>query len=259
MNPKLTVLLATVAVLLAACSEHVAVPPKRTTTAPAGSTTVTPPTAPIPPDTGVPSTPYSSGSTPPARSGNGGTPTNPNPNPTPTPTQPACTPIAGSGPHSQWVPPNPLKHPVCSAQEAQVVAACFTLGGQYCNQLSAVNPNCVTCAVSSAGSPTYGALVQYDQYHAAAPNIAGCISALTGNISNTSCGAAWLAEDDCEYASCAHCAQQDYAACTAAAATTTCAQTAAAAACAQQALGICVRGSSDVDIAINMIGLFCMP
>jgi hypothetical protein len=157
-----------------------------------------------------------------------------------------------------WVPPNPLRRPACTAQEASIVASCFTLGGQYCNALSSVRPTCQTCAIVDASSPTYGALVQTDPYSPAELNIPGCVSALTGDVSANSCGARLMAESNCELSACSQCADADLDACLDAAARTTCAAQYQAASCADGPLATCIHGNSLVDQATYLVSLFCM-
>lgn len=170
----------------------------------------------------------------------------------------ACQPLAVGGPASPWVQPNPVQRHVCSAAEAQVVATCFTLGGQYCQNLNAVNPACQSCAVTPAASPTYGALVQVDQSSPAQPNITGCVGALTGNPTASGCGAKLESEIECEANACARCADADRGACANQAAATVCAAQRQASSCADQALATCLQGQSAADQAINLVAIFCM-
>lgn len=234
-----------------ACSEHVVAVPRRTP--PAASSTASPPVA-----AGTPAIPFA-GTSP-------GTPPPPTPMPRPgvntPPVPPAtltCAPIATPVSPIPWVPPNPLHQPVCTPQEASIVATCFTLGGQYCNALPNISPQCQTCAVVPGNSPRYGALIQVDPSRPAELNVEGCVSALTGDGSATSCGARLLAESVCETNACNHCSTDaEFDQCNRAAASTTCASQAAAAACADAPLATCVQGKSRVEQATHLVALFCM-
>lgn len=171
-----------------------------------------------------------------------------------------CPPIATPASPIPWVMPNPLHQPVCTAQEAAIVASCFLLGGQNCNALPQISPYCQACAVVPGNAARYGALIQFDPSRPAELNVSGCVGAVSGNASATGCGARLLAEEECEMAACNHCnTEPEYLACMRSAAATTCAPQAAAAACADGPLTVCVRGNSAVEQATHLIALFCMP
>ncbi len=228
----------------AACSEHVVAPAKRS--ADDGGV--------LGNGAGVPTIPFTGNPQP-----SNPRLTNPTGNPTTgNPTTATCQPLAVNAPLSPWVPPNQVQRHVCSQAEAQVVAACFTLGGQYCQNLGAVNQACQACAVTPAASPTYGALVQIDQNSPAQPNITGCVGALTGNPTASGCGAKLEAEVECEANACARCSDQDRGACANQAATTVCGAQRAASSCADQVLGTCLQGQTAADQAFNLVAIFCM-
>lgn len=169
----------------------------------------------------------------------------------------ACTPQQVSGLQVLWRPPSPRQQ-VCTQQEAMAIATCF-FNNQNCQ--TTVSAQCHHCAVSSpTTSSTYGAII-VDETGQREPevNVEGCVATLTGDTSATGCGGRLKATYACESAACTQCTDSSQLAnCQRAAAQGPCAQQAQASAQCESTASQCMSGSSEAEVAFNLIQMFCM-
>lgn len=176
--------------------------------------------------------------------------------PTPQTQGGACTPTSTGTPEVVWRPPH-RQQGACTQQEAAAIATCF-FNNQNCDQ--PVTANCHTCAVSSpTASQTFGAII-VDETGQREPevNVEGCVAAMTNDTSASGCGARLKMTYACESAACSRCDAQGLAACQRAAATGPCAQYAQQSAQCESVASQCMAGTTEAEVAMNLIQLFCM-
>jgi hypothetical protein len=168
-----------------------------------------------------------------------------------------CAPQPVSPMTPPWKEPHPLHQNVCSPSDAAAIANCF-VAGQSCDQPVLVT--CFQCAKSGLASPYASPLLSDAQGKPAGLNVAGCVGLLAGDGSANGCGPKLEAKVACTSEACAACADEaSTKACAGAAATGVCAAQAAAAQCADPYLAECRKGESVLEIAFNLVALFCGP
>jgi hypothetical protein len=171
----------------------------------------------------------------------------------------SCAPQPVTAPAPAWVPPHPLHGNVCSPQDGAAIVSCLLLG-QSCNV--PVSLACHVCAVSGDTSATSAALIVHDpgSGKAAELNIAGCVGAASGDPSSAGCGARLAVKEWCFASACAACPDPASSqACTSQAAAGVCATANAEAQCAAPYLAECVQGTTQLEIAFNLVKVFCGP
>lgn len=171
----------------------------------------------------------------------------------------ACTPQAATPPAATWIPPHALHRNVCTPQEAAAIVSCF-VQNQNCDVL--VSSACHQCAVSGDTTGYSSALIIHDQNPSRGPelNVEGCVAAMSGDPSATGCGPKLVAKYACEAAACSTCADPTSAQqCAAQSDTTTCATQNTAAQCAGPYMSQCVQGTTDLEVAFNLVKTFCGP
>ncbi len=114
----------------------------------------------------------------------------------------ACSPTDNSGSFTpKWTPPRQPNPSACSDQQiADYFAFCYdpnTSNTTKCSQFTSQSPNkaCVSCISSKQTDAAYGVLISTGGV--AYANVAGCIALLTGDTSDTGCGAKEWASTDC--------------------------------------------------------------
>lgn len=177
----------------------------------------------------------------------------------PPPSDGGCAPQPVTAPVATWIPPHVLHSNVCTPQEVAAIVSCF-VQGQSCNV--AVSIACHSCAVSGDTTPYASAVIVHDRSSGKTPelNIAGCVGAASGDPSVSGCGAKLAAKDACIAASCARCTDQaGLQHCSTQAGTTVCATENAGAQCAAPYLAQCVQGTTQLEVAFNLVKVFCGP
>jgi hypothetical protein len=161
-------------------------------------------------------------------------------------------------PATPWIPPHALRRNVCTPQEATSIVKCMFQQQDCQAQVSAA---CHACSVTSMSDPYSGALVVSQQGQPPSINVEGCIAALAGDTSAAGCGPKYVARFDCEANACSQCQQdeQAFVACADQADRTVCATQTAAAQCAEPYLNTCFNGQSYLEVAFNLIKIFCGP
>lgn len=158
-----------------------------------------------------------------------------------------------------WKPPHALRRNVCTPQEAAAIVQCF-VQKQNCQVL--VSSACHQCAVSGDTTPYSSALIVHDQNPGQAPelNIEGCVAAAAGDPSATGCGPKLQAKYTCAASACTGCTDPTgYQTCAQQADTTVCATQNQAAQCAAPYIGQCVQGTTELEVAFNLVKVFCGP
>jgi hypothetical protein len=156
-----------------------------------------------------------------------------------------------------WVPPHALRRNICSPQESQTIANCF-FGQQDCQ--TKVTAECHQCAISATNAPQSSAIIVDPATMAPALNVEGCVAGLQGDITPNGCGAKLAQMYSCEETSCGTCQNDDdWGVCADAADQATCATSVSAASCATPYLDTCIAGATDIDVAANLIRIFCGP
>lgn len=171
----------------------------------------------------------------------------------------ACTPQTATPPSIIWKAPHALHRNVCTPQEAAAIVSCFV---QNQNCYVPVSSACHQCAVSGDSTAYSSALIVHDQNPSLAPelNVEGCVGALAGDTSANGCGPKLAAKYQCEAASCTGCADAtSYQTCATSADNSTCATANTAAACAAPYVGQCVQGTTELEVAYNLVKVFCGP
>jgi len=170
----------------------------------------------------------------------------------------ACVPQNKPATPTPWQQPHALRRNVCSPQEATSIVKCLFQQQDCQAQVSAA---CHACSVSSPADPYAGALIVSKQGETPAINVEGCIAALSGDISANGCGPKYVARFECEANACEHCVQdeQAFVACADQADRSVCAAQAAAATCADPYLATCFNGENYLEVAFNLIKIFCGP
>jgi hypothetical protein len=170
-----------------------------------------------------------------------------------------CSPQPITAPAPVWIPPHALHRNVCTPQEAAAIVSCF-VENQNCQVL--VSSACHQCAVSGDTTPYSSALILHDQNPGKAPelNIEGCVGAVAGDPSAAGCGPRLAAKYSCSASSCGGCADPTgFQTCSAQADTSVCATANANAQCAAPYMSQCVQGSTELEVAFNLVKVFCGP
>jgi hypothetical protein len=170
----------------------------------------------------------------------------------------SCPPRPVTPPPIKWIPPHALHGNVCTPQDAAAIASCF-VQAQSCEVL--VSATCHGCAVSGDSSASSAALIVHDQSgNTDELNIAGCVGALSGDPSASGCGAKLAARDACITSACTACTDSaSLSSCATRAATTVCAAANADAQCAAPYLPQCNQGTTELEVAFNLVRVFCGP
>jgi len=169
-----------------------------------------------------------------------------------------CAPRPVTAP-AMWIPPHALHSNLCTAQDAAAITSCF-VQGQGCDVV--VSATCRACAVSGDTAQYSSALIVHDQSSARplALNIAGCVGAVSGDLSAGGCGAKLAAKEACTASSCAGCTDPiEFQSCAAQAEASVCAAANAGAQCAAPYMAQCVQGTTELEVAFNLVTLFCGP
>jgi hypothetical protein len=148
--------------------------------------------------------------------------------------QPAstCSAPAGGACAPQAIPMfSPVQHPprvvhgACTAAQIdQIVEACFGEDMSSCSSLifNSANTTCYECMVTSAGSASYGPVINGGEVQGLALNTAGCLQLV--DPCQGPCAAIAAAEEECEAASCGGaCTAEDFDQCSTLATQCTCA------------------------------------
>lgn len=170
-----------------------------------------------------------------------------------------CAPQTVTTPTIMWKAPHALHRNVCTPQEAAAIVSCF-VQNQNCNVL--VSSACHQCAVSGDATPFSSALIVHDQNPSLAPelNVEGCVGEMAGDGSANGCGPKLAAKYQCEQSSCAGCTDAtSYQSCAAQSDTGSCATANTTAQCAAPYLGQCVQGTTELEVAYNLVKVFCGP
>ena len=116
-----------------------------------------------------------------------------------------------------WVPPRPWHQDKCTPAEVeQFAVACFDgdPAAPVCTEFVKDHPDCYACATSLDTDPARGPIVFFAESTYRELNFVGCVANALGDVSATSCGAAYGMSDDCARLSCAGClpvaVQADY-------------------------------------------------
>ncbi len=169
-----------------------------------------------------------------------------------------CAPQPVTAVAPAWIPPHALHRNVCTPQEAAAIVSCF-VQNQNCQVL--VSSACHQCAVSGDNTPYSSALIVH-QTPGVAPelNIEGCVGAVSKDPSATGCGPKLAAKYACAASACAGCKDAaGFQTCSTQADTTSCATQSAAAQCAAPYLAQCVQGTTELEVAFNLVKTFCGP
>jgi hypothetical protein len=146
---------------------------------------------------------------------------------------------------------------VCTPQEATALAQCF-ITQQNCQ--APINPACHACAMSGEASPYSSALLFNAANQPSELNVEGCVAALSGDTSATGCGPKLQARFACAGNACTACTDEaQRTTCLQQADTTTCSTVNQAAACATPYLPQCVQGNTELEVAFNLVRIFCGP
>jgi hypothetical protein len=169
-----------------------------------------------------------------------------------------CDPLPSVEPWTgPWQPPHALHLGVCSAREAAAIASCF-VDAQNCDV--PVSAACHGCAVSGAESAEAGPLRSELQGQPGGLNVPGCVAQLDGDPSADGCGPKLQAYLVCVDEACAACMDPDLlSGCEREADASTCSAAADAAACARPYLAQCEVGATDLEVAFELIAIFCGP
>jgi hypothetical protein len=138
-----------------------------------------------------------------------------------------CGPTAVDATSVTWTHPRAIQPYGCSAQQIQdYIAICIdgTNTTISCTAWATANATCNTCVYSQDSDSIYAATIYMTTSQYIYANVGGCIALLTGDSSDTGCGAkAWKATE-CEDSACSACmTDADYNTCTATSDTGTCA------------------------------------
>lgn len=213
--------------------------PSAAATTPAASASVPISTTPTTPPTELPPLTTSDGGTTPPATG-------------------SCVPATAVTPAAKvWKQPHALRLNVCTAQEAAAIVQCF-ISKQNCDAL--VTQACHACAVSGDATPYASALIVNAQGQPAELNVEGCVANMTGDPSANGCGPKLAARFECANQACTACTDETQRqSCLSQADTGVCATTATNASCATPYLTQCVQGTTELDVAYNLVRLFCGP
>ena len=146
---------------------------------------------------------------------------------------------------------------LCSAEEAAALASCFI---EKKNCEVGVRQLCHDCATSGAQSQMSSPLIYDATNQPAELNVEGCVGQLAGDPSANGCGAKLAARYACGAQACTTCADDaSKETCSTSAGTTVCATQEAAAQCATPFLAQCKQGTTETQIAYNLLAIFCGP
>jgi hypothetical protein len=167
-----------------------------------------------------------------------------------------CDPLPSVEPWTgPWQPPHALHLGVCTVQDAAAIANCF-VDAQNCDV--PVSADCHACAVSGAESVEAGPLRSELQGQPGGLNVPGCVAQLDGDPSADGCGPKLQAYLVCVEEACAACTDPDLLpGCEREAEASTCSAETDAAACATPYLAECEVGATDLEIAFELIAIFC--
>lgn len=171
----------------------------------------------------------------------------------------SCAPQPVTAPAVAWIPPHALHGNVCTPQDAAAIVSCL-VQHQSCD--APVSAACHACAVSGDTTPYSSALIVHDQSSGKALelNIAGCVGAASGDPSLAGCGPKLAAMEACTASACAGCTDPTGSQhCTTLAATSVCATANAGAQCAAPYMAQCVQGTTELEVAFNLVKVFCGP
>jgi hypothetical protein len=126
-----------------------------------------------------------------------------------------------------WAKPRPINAMGCNSQEIQdFLNICINgTSTSACTAWQTAHMTCNTCLNSNEGDQSFGPLINTASSGYIFVNDGGCIALLTGDTSDTGCGAAQWKTSDCEDDACAMCMDaMSYSACQGNADTSTCTQ-----------------------------------
>ena len=170
----------------------------------------------------------------------------------------ACAPAAAvTATPKAWKAPLGIRRNVCTPTDAANIVSCF-MNKQNCTV--PVSAACHQCAVSAETSAYAAALIINATGQVSELNVEGCVAGLTNDLTATGCGPKLAARFECAEQACTTCqdpAQRN--SCLQAADTSACAAQNQAAACATPVLDQCIQGATQVDVAINLVKVFCGP
>jgi hypothetical protein len=126
----------------------------------------------------------------------------------------ACPPDPTGFAPTPWKPLAGARRNLCNETQSNQLAECIgnlSSSATACDAFKSANATCYQCAVTSSIAASYSAIIDDGNFFY--PNIPGCISAATGDLGPTSCGAKWQANNECAEHSCTRCSDADFGAC----------------------------------------------
>lgn len=126
------------------------------------------------------------------------------------PTPEYCSPVDAPGLRPSFATPGAFGQGACSAAQMDTfykVCLASPVGSAECQAFTAANAGCARCLQSQDTDPVQGAVVWHGGGTYYTVNLSGCIGRALGDVSSSSCAAAYEAALQCRRATCAACFQ----------------------------------------------------